>query len=113
MYAWCYLLLLWRASLARQILGTLLLDEGQGDDLCADARDRLVGETAPQHLHFIAGLQRSIEPRERDHAPQRRAVRIAGSPAALRYFQKQNAELAIRQIGRWRRGSIANLRGVE
>src|SRR5438552_6257810 len=113
MYAWCYLLLLWRASLARQILGTLLLDEGQGDDLCADARDRLVGETAPQHLHFIAGLQRTIEARERDHAAQRRAIRIAGSPAALQYFQKQNPELAIRQVGRRRRGRVAKLRGVK
>src|SRR3989442_11733703 len=99
-----------RGSLSRKILGALLLDEGQRDHLCADARDRLVGETAPQHLHFIAGLQRTIEARKGDHAAQRRAVRIAGSPAALRYFQKQNAELAIRQGGRRRPGRIAKLR---
>src|SRR3981081_336075 len=102
-----------RGSLSREILGALLLDEGQRDHLCADARDGLVGETTPQNLHFIAGLQRTIEARKREHAPQIGAVRIARCPAAFQYFQKQNPELAIRQIWRRRRRRIAELRGVQ
>src|SRR6185503_322079 len=66
-----------------QLFRPLLAYEWQLHDLGANTSRRLVGEAAPHHLDFGVRLDAPVQPRERDHAPQRWAVGITRCPAKL------------------------------